>query len=72
VSGLINVAYYDATRGDLKCATLEPGRGWRLRIIDTAGDVGSHVSMASIWGGTLYFAYRDANQKRLKLAVKQF
>ena len=72
VSGWLHVAYYDATKGDLKCATLEPGQGWRRRIIDTAGDVGSHVSIAAIFGGTLYFTYRDATQKRLKLAVKQF
>jgi hypothetical protein len=72
VSSLLHVAYYDAKRGDLKCATLDPVQGWRQRVIDTAGDVGSHVSLAGISGGTLYFTYRDATQRRLKLAVKQF
>lgn len=72
VSGRLHVAYYDATRRDLKCATKAPGYGWVRRIIDVTGDVGSHASIASVWGTTLYFAYRDETQKRLKIAVKEF
>lgn len=71
-SGRLHVAYYDATRGDLKCATKDPAFVWVRRIIDATGDVGSHVSIASVGGTTLYFAYRDETQKRLKFAVKQF
>jgi hypothetical protein len=72
VSNWLLVAYTDARRGYLKCASLPPGESWTPHIIDAASNVGSHVAMASIWGGTLYFAYRDETRKRLKLAVKQF
>lgn len=72
VSGWLHVAYYDATRRDLRCATKGPGTAWVRRIIDVSGDVGSHVSVASVWGTTLYFAYRDETQKRIKVAVKEF
>lgn len=72
VSGWLHVAYFDATRRDLRCATKGPGEPWVRRIIDVSGDVGSHVSVAAVWGTTLYFAYRDETQMRIKIAVKQF
>jgi hypothetical protein len=69
MTGLLHVAYDDATRGHLKCATLRQGQGWTQRIIDTDGDVGSHVSVVGV-GTILYFTYRDETRKRLKIAIK--
>jgi hypothetical protein len=59
------VAYY--AEGDLKFAMSTTG-GWVSEDVDTAGDVGTHTSLAIDNDGYAHIAYRDADNERLKYA----
>jgi hypothetical protein len=61
----INVAYYDATNGDLKFARWM--NGWDYQAVDTTGDVGKWCSLALDSIGTPYIAYYDVTNQSLKL-----
>src|SRR5205807_2294233 len=43
-TGRLHVAYYDATRKDLRYARKDPGGPWVRRVIEAIGDVGSHAA----------------------------
>lgn len=69
-SGRAVVAYYDATRKDLKYAFRNPGTvSWERRVVDAAADVGAHASLVSL-DGYLIFAYRDESAMKLKVAIR--
>jgi hypothetical protein len=59
------VAYY--SDGDLKFA-MRTITGWVSEDVDTAGDVGTHTSLAIDNEGYAHIAYRDASNERLKYA----
>ena len=44
--GIPEIAYYDATNGDLKLARQLPGGAWERMVIDATGDVGMYPSLA--------------------------
>ncbi len=68
-AGRLHVAYYDATRKDLRYARKDPDGAWVRRVIEAAGDVGSHASIAVDAGGRVTIAYRDETNRRLRVAV---
>ncbi|MCK4940751.1 T9SS type A sorting domain-containing protein [candidate division WOR-3 bacterium] len=59
------IAYY--AEGDLKFATHTAG-GWVSEDVDTAGNVGTHTSLAVDSEGYAHIAYRDADNELLKYA----
>ncbi len=63
--GVIFVAYY--AEGDLKFAMRTAGN-WISEDVDTAGNVGTHTSLAIDGDGYAHIAYRDADNERLKYA----
>jgi len=65
----LHLAYYDATRKDLRYARKDPGGPWVRRIIEAVGEVGSHASIAVDGTGKVYIAYRDETNRRLRVAV---
>jgi hypothetical protein len=65
----LHVAYYDATRKDLRYARRDPGGPWVRRVIEAVGDVGSHASIGIDGAGRVTIAYRDETKRRLKVAV---
>ena len=67
-TGRLHVAYYDATRQDLRYARRDSGQPWVRRLLDATGDVGSHVSIAVDAAGGVAVAYRDETNRRLKIA----
>jgi len=67
-SGRLHVAYYDATRGDLRYARKDGTAGWSRRLLDAAGDVGTHSSISVDASGAVAIAYRDETQRIVKLA----
>lgn len=68
-SGRVHLAYYDATRRDLRYARKDPGGPWVRRIIEAVGDVGSHASISVDGSGLVYIAYRDETNRRLRVAI---
>jgi hypothetical protein len=71
-TGGLHVSYHDVTSGDL-CYTTSTngGTSWStVEIVDSAGTVGQHTSIAV--GGNDYprIAYYDASNTNLKFAVK--
>ncbi|HVE40904.1 MAG TPA: fibronectin type III domain-containing protein [Planctomycetota bacterium] len=68
-TGRLHVAYYDATRKDLRYARKDPGGAWVRRVIEAAGDVGSHASIGVDGAGRVTIAYRDETNRRLRVAV---
>jgi len=60
-SGRVDIAYSDEPHGDLKYATCAAGcataANWQTVAIDTAGTVGSAVSLAVDAGGRLHVSY---------------
>jgi hypothetical protein len=67
-TGRIHVAYYDATRKDLRYARKDPGGPWVRRLLDAVGDVGSFTSITVDAAGGVAVAYRDETNRRLKIA----
>jgi hypothetical protein len=61
------VAYYDATRGNLKYA-VKPGSKWQISTVDSAGDVGRWCSMALDSADRPHISYYDATHHALKYA----
>ncbi len=68
-SGRIHVAYYDGGARDLRYARKDPGGGWVLRLLDSAGDVGSYASIAVEASGAVHITYRDETNQDLKVAL---
>jgi hypothetical protein len=66
-SGRIHVAYYDATRGDLRYARKDSGAGWSRRLLDAVGNVGTRASISVDAAGAVAIAYRDETQRVVKL-----
>ena len=69
VSRRVHVAYFDATRKDLRYARKDPGGPWVRRIIEAVGEVGSHASISVDGTGMVYIAYRDETNRRLRVAI---
>jgi hypothetical protein len=65
----IHLAYYDATRKDLRYARKDPGGPWVRRVIEALGDVGSHASIGVDDTGRVTIAYRDETSRRLRVAA---
>ncbi len=63
-----SIAYYDTTQGNVKYAFYD-GAVWTVETVDSAGDVGRHVSLYSE-GGDPYVSYYDATNGDLKTAVR--
>jgi len=68
-TGRLHVAYFDATRKDLRYARKDPGGPWVRRIIEAVGDVGSDASISVDGAGKVYIAYRDETHRRLRIAA---
>jgi hypothetical protein len=66
-AGQFHLAYYDETRGDLMYSRGMAG-SWNHFLMDAAGDVGTHTSIAVEEGGTVHIAYRDETNGDLKIA----
>ncbi|HEV8359455.1 MAG TPA: hypothetical protein VGR28_03265 [Candidatus Thermoplasmatota archaeon] len=65
------VAYRDLTNGDLKvakCGNAACSAGTAITSVDTAGDVGRHVSIAIGTDGFPAIAYEDVTNSDLKVA----
>ncbi len=70
--GQLAIAYYDATKGDLKCAvsTVDGARiSWRIDVVDSLGDVGIAPSLSHDPDGKLAISYYDATNRTLKYAL---
>lgn len=65
------LAYYDATDGDLKYASLE-GAEWRTEAVDLGGDVGQYPSLAFTPDAAAHprIAYHDVGANDLKYAER--
>jgi hypothetical protein len=61
------IAYYDASRRNLKYAT-KPGSKWVISTVDSAGDVGRWCSMALDSADRPHISYYDATHQALKYA----
>jgi hypothetical protein len=68
-TGRLHVTYYDATNRDLRYARKDPGKAWVRKVLDVAGDVGSHASIALDPAGLVHIAYRDETNQRLRIAI---
>lgn len=66
VNGQPVIAYYDEVKFDFRVARRTPG-GWRVEIVDSAGDVGRYPSVAEV-AGDVAVLYHDNTNNRLKLA----
>jgi len=67
-SARLHVAYYDATRGDLRYARKDPNGVWVRRLIDAVGDVGTYASIVAESSGRVTIAYRDSSSGQIKLS----
>lgn len=61
------VAFYDATHGDVRLASMNGGL-FSTAAIDSAGNVGRYVSLAFDSGGNAAISYYDATNADLKFA----
>lgn len=66
-AGQFHLAYYDESRGDLLYTIGRTGN-WTHYLVDAAGNVGTHVSIAVEEDGTVHIAYRDETRGDLKIA----
>jgi hypothetical protein len=66
-AGQFHLAYYDESRRDLMYTRGGPGH-WTHYLMDAAGDVGTHTSIAVEENGTVHIAYRDETNGDLKIA----
>jgi Big-like domain-containing protein len=68
--GRIHVAFYDFASADLKYATCAAActtaTSWRMVVVDAAGFVGTHTSIAVGNSGHIHVSYRDATNSALK------
>ncbi|MFP6874897.1 MAG: hypothetical protein VCA55_15465 [Verrucomicrobiales bacterium] len=70
--GQLAIAYYDATKGDLKCAvsTVDGERiFWKVDVVDSLGDVGISPSLSHDPDGKLAISYYDTTNRTLKYAL---
>ncbi|HYE80312.1 MAG TPA: hypothetical protein VEI97_20235 [bacterium] len=72
IDGRAMVAYYDFTNGNLKVAharDLSPNSAgdWRIQVVDSQGDVGSHTSLVE-YNGRPAITYQDNTSGALKIA----
>jgi hypothetical protein len=66
-----HIAYYDASKGNLKYIYRDE-QGWSTPVVlDAMGDVGQYASMAFGPDGALHVAYYDATNKDLKYLHKE-
>jgi hypothetical protein len=65
--GLLHAVYYDATRGDIKHATVRGLRLLQIETVDMEHDVGRYASLAA-QGGILHAAYHDETDGTLRYA----
>jgi hypothetical protein len=66
-----HIAYYDASKGNLKYIYRDE-QGWSTPVVlDAMGDVGQYASMAFGPDGALHLAYYDATNKDLKYLHKE-
>jgi len=68
--GRTHVAYYDASKQDLKYAFTDDDKNWKIEIVDSNGDVGQYASIAVDLKGFPHISYYDATNHDLKYAVK--
>ena len=66
--GVVHIAWYDATDGDLRYANNSGGL-WAVVSVDSVGDVGRYVSMAVDKLGAVHLAYLDYTKQDLKYAT---
>jgi hypothetical protein len=67
--GVLHLAYYDATNGDLVYATRDTDGLWsKSKIIDSTNDVGSQLSIAIDGTGKVGIAYFDRTNTAVKYA----
>jgi hypothetical protein len=72
IDGGVAIAYYDATKGDLKCAMYaEDGEvaSWNVDLVDSLGDVGLRPSLEHDPAGNPAISYYDWTNRNLKYAV---
>ncbi|RMF30991.1 MAG: hypothetical protein D6759_10860, partial [Chloroflexi bacterium] len=66
----MHVSYYDSDTGQLKYAYWDSSQNkWVTQVVDQAGDVGSHTSIALDPQGVPHIAYLDDASDRLKYAT---
>lgn len=64
-----HISYYDATNGDLKCASSDwAGTQWNIEKVDTTGDVGQYTSIKLDTSYYPHISYYDATNGDLKYA----
>lgn len=64
----VNVAYYNATQGDLELSVLSD-RAWTSETLDSDGDVGQGCALAMDWFRFPRISYYDASNGDLKYAT---
>ncbi len=73
--GTVHASYYDLTNGNLKYATCAGAAdctqagNWSPVVVDSAGDVGEHASIAVESDGTVHASYYDFTSSNLKYAT---
>jgi hypothetical protein len=66
-AGIAHVAYHDVV---LRYGERLANSNWNLEVIDSQGDVGSHLALDMDTGGGVHVAYYDATNKDLKYAYR--
>lgn len=67
-NGVLYVAYYEAEKGDLRLAARQDN-AWRTMLVDSAGNVGQHASIAINPEGLPSISYYDETSQVMRLAV---
>lgn len=68
-AGVVSVAYYDGSKGNLKLAR-RVGGTWQIETVDAEGDSGHHVAIVADPIGRLHIAYQEANDSRVRYALR--
>src|ERR1019366_1269891 len=66
-TGKSQIAYYNATTGDLKFANFN-GTSWSTSTVDSLGDVGTNPSSSLDVSGDVHIAYIDSTNGQIKAA----
>jgi hypothetical protein len=69
-AGVLHIAYYDVTNGDLKYATGTVAGGFTYEVVDSNADVGVDNDIVLDASGKPHIAYYDATTGDLKYAHK--